>query len=637
MTLRKDTVAQRQLANQGASHRATPKPPQVFRPQPVPKCLQMKANTNGQARAVVNNRPNVKPAALHVQPMASRVLSRNDAANRQPAIKPASVQLQTTPRVLQTKVSRNPVITPSRTNVKITSPHVQPSVSRSHSIRPQSQVTPRVVQRHPVKPVAPHGGARQTVQLSMSRVIQRKGRYFIEGKEVPRTTQLTDGRVWSEDRNGDFHATWPLASYCSPHDKRMVPTAQSYAELGLDPSGFDPPRCVGQRMIVVGIPYRDDAFGISLRKDAMLVRFGTGCSVRILHGPPTKFGEKVDALYIPGAPYDLPETRLVTEKQAPKSKPQEIEWGHRLALQEAWLKWADENNKPVLGICGGSRRLAQFSGGGTAHMSQKAQRFHRGNFQEPNLIKHQVIIEGESQLGRLLLSGNYRALGPDVERGLAELVHSGAVTFKHGKIILDVNSMHWAQSVFPRTATNISLSAYAHEDPDHTLEGWSRVDRPFWIGVQWHPEYAQTGMGQFRGKSKPHANIMKGLGQAATEDYAIRVLQSAIRTALAQRELRSRIPQVEEEPTVTTTTSSPSLGSPLRSLSLLSPVPRRSLRRVESEGSDDEYVTPLRPPSAVRVIDWPPPQRRIVNEAPITARQLEVIYGTGQGIWEFNG
>ena len=568
----------------------------------------MKASPNGQTRAVTNNRPNVQPPAPHTPPLTPKVLQRNVAGNRQAAIRPAGVQSKAAPpKIVQAKVSRNPP--------------------------PMSQMTPRIVQRHPAKPTMRQAGAGRSVQLSMSRVIQRKGKYFVDGKQVSPKPLLTDGRVWSEDKEGDFHAIWPMAPYVSWHDKRRVPTAQSYSDLGLDPSRFGPPRCVGERMIVVGIPYRDDAFGISLRKDAMLVRFGTGCSVRILHGPPAKFGEQVDALYIPGAPYDLPNTKLVTDKQVPKSKPQEEEWQHRLALQEAWLRWADENNKPVLGVCGGSRRQAQFSGGATSHLSKRAQRMHRGNFNEPNVIAHQVIIKGDSQLGKLLLSGNYRALGPEVQQGLLELVHSGAITHKGGNIILDVNSMHWAQSVFPQSASNIALSAYAHGDPDHTLEGWSRLDRPFWIGVQWHPEYAQTGMGDFHhGKSKPHANIMKGLGQAATEDYAVRIIQSVIRTALARREFHER-QRVEESSSVTTTSSLPSV-------SLRPPLSSPSMSR-----SDEEYVPPLRPPSSISIVGRSPspidvvdmPHPRIVNRAPISRRQLETIYGPGMGIWEYDG
>jgi GMP synthase-like glutamine amidotransferase len=208
-------------------------------------------------------------------------------------------------------------------------------------------------------------------------------------------------------------------------------------------------------------------------------------------------------------------------------------------MQEAWLTWANKNNKPVLGVCGGSRRLAQFSGGATAHLTEDAQDMHRGNFNTPNVIKHEVFVAADSQLGKLLATGNYRALPKEVQLGVEALVKSKAIrrTVIQDKLyfVLDVNSMHWAQSIFPSSAAHIELSAHA---PDKTLEGWSRRDRSFCMGVQWHPEYAQTGEGHFgQGRAKPHANIMRGLGQAAEEDYAVRVIQSAVRAFIERQEV----------------------------------------------------------------------------------------------------
>lgn len=513
-------IVQPRIAQAAKPQTKQPVAPPVYRPQPQPKVLQTRVNLNAPPPSITINRSNAKLPAHHAQPVPPKVLQGKGVGNRQVAIKPAGHKPQI--------------------SMKVANPAQAAQASTfSPSIRRQPQHVSRVAQMHPAKTFAPKAVAGQSVQPFKSRVIQRKGKYFIEGKEVKAQTPLTDGRVWSEDKQGDFHAVWPLAPYVGPHEKRNVPTVNLYKELGLSRQfGLEPARCVGSKQIVIGIPYRDDAFGASLKKDAMLVRFGTGCSVRILYRAPMVWDDEIDALYIPGAPFDLPGTKLLTDEQAPKSLSQKQEWEKRLAIQEAWVKWADEHNKPVLGICGGSRRLAQFSGGSTEHLTPQAQRMHRGNYQEPNVIKHEIIIKGDSQLGKLILTGNYRALPEDVQRGLKQMVESGAIKYDKGNLILNVNSMHWAQSTFPESAHHINLSAHA---PDKTLEGWERRDRPFWMGVQWHPEYAQTGVGDFSRSFQPHANIMRGLGQAATEDAAIRILQTAIRAALARQEMQRRL------------------------------------------------------------------------------------------------
>jgi hypothetical protein len=163
--------------------------------------------------------------------------------------------------------------------------------------------------------------------------------------------------------------------------------------------------------------------------------------------------------------------------------------------------------------------LAQTVGGDTRYLPDESRVAHNQFFGEPWRVAHTVRIDRSKLLGSVVEGGHYLDRRPEL-RGQTNL--------------LSVNSMHWAQSHFDHDISpNVEITSTA---ADHVVEGWELTNHPFFVGVQFHPEFAQIPEGQFAsGENVGHARIMNALGQAAHETVAATILQAAIRTAQTQR------------------------------------------------------------------------------------------------------
>jgi hypothetical protein len=123
-------------------------------------------------------------------------------------------------------------------------------------------------------------------------------------------------------------------------------------------------------------------------------------------------------------------------------------------------------------------------------------------------------------LHRIVATGHYRLISRSEVRKEIERAQQEALT-------IDVNSVHWASSHFP-PGSPVHISA--RSPTDAIVEGFEDPRYHFHVGVQWHPEYAQYGEGDFEGRAKPHQRVMASLGQAALEGRAANIIGRAIRT-----------------------------------------------------------------------------------------------------------
>lgn len=117
------------------------------------------------------------------------------------------------------------------------------------------------------------------------------------------------------------------------------------------------------------------------------------------------------------------------------------------------MKWAMENDIPVLGVCRGMQ-LINVALGGTLHQDVV---HHMGIVHRQTdgmLYWHDVIFEGDSMLRRLVGSERY-----------------------------PVNSFH--HQAVDRLADGLVATAY---NPDGLIESYERPDSRFLMAVQWHPE-----------------------------------------------------------------------------------------------------------------------------------------------------
>lgn len=121
------------------------------------------------------------------------------------------------------------------------------------------------------------------------------------------------------------------------------------------------------------------------------------------------------------------------------------------------LRWALEDGKPILGVCRGIQAL-NVAAGGTLVQDLSAQR--------PDAIRHQYYPEKPRE---------YLAHTIETVRGarLAGILGPSAT----------VNSFH--HQAVEQVAPTLRAAAFA---PDGVIEAIEHPDRPFVVGVQWHPE-----------------------------------------------------------------------------------------------------------------------------------------------------
>jgi putative glutamine amidotransferase len=122
-------------------------------------------------------------------------------------------------------------------------------------------------------------------------------------------------------------------------------------------------------------------------------------------------------------------------------------------LEALLIRHAQEAGIPVLGICRGAQLMALAEGGSLAH------NLHTLYTERPQLYTalpcREVHVEAGSRLDRVLSCPS-----------------------------LLVNSLHFHAVDRPGTM----MRAVARER-DGVIQAIEHTERPFWIGVQWHPEY----------------------------------------------------------------------------------------------------------------------------------------------------
>ncbi len=162
---------------------------------------------------------------------------------------------------------------------------------------------------------------------------------------------------------------------------------------------------------------------------------------------------RVDGLLITGSGSDL-SPELYGEKQHYPFKRMSEE---RASLELGLAKLAYKNEVPTLGICGGMQSIT-VALGGTLFQDINSQMTTTIPHQPPwsaTRAAHAIHIVPQSLLYRIV-----------------------------GKVKIRVNSSHH-QSVkdVPRSLTTTAVS------PDGVIEAIEATDKPFLLGVQWHPEF----------------------------------------------------------------------------------------------------------------------------------------------------
>jgi putative glutamine amidotransferase len=147
----------------------------------------------------------------------------------------------------------------------------------------------------------------------------------------------------------------------------------------------------------------------------------------------------------------------------------------------ALIRWALADGKALLGVCRGIQALNVACGGSLyQHVAE----------QHPQAIKH-----------------DYFPTAPDYSRDY--LAHPVQVRpdSRLGSLLgaeqVSVNSMH--HQGIKRLAPGLAATAFA---PDGLIEGIEAPDRPFVIGVQWHPEELTESL-------PPMRRLFRGFVEAA--------------------------------------------------------------------------------------------------------------------------
>jgi gamma-glutamyl-gamma-aminobutyrate hydrolase PuuD len=324
---------------------------------------------------------------------------------------------------------------------------------------------------------------------------------------------------------------------------------------------------IGRRRISVGIPFRADGRGKAILKDIELVSQGSGYRAVILITADQKRSLSklvpdrgtaaaieansiviglansltmlgIDGLYISGGPHDHPETTGAGRPRETGSRAAEADERHE--VETALLRQAQATNIPVLGVCGGSWRLAHTKGAKIVRLDKEKAAVHAGPMTETHKHRHDVVVERGTMLHGIIGRGNYRTW----EKPEADSMTNLGVA---------VNSVHWATSVFggPGGAASSGSSSSSSSSGggmrvsarDSTeVEAFEDPSQHFSVGIQWHPEYAQLGLegehGQASGGGE-HRNIMAAFGDAARDSHAARMLQSNIRGMLARKRVKA--------------------------------------------------------------------------------------------------
>ena len=174
------------------------------------------------------------------------------------------------------------------------------------------------------------------------------------------------------------------------------------------------------------------------------------------HGDPNEWADRIDALLIPGGDDFLPASpypESVSFTPTPQAQ---------LRFDRALLTASLEHNRPVLGICYGAQLLALHHSGALHHHIPS---------DLPDATDHQ-LPEGQGR----------HPVQIEPESLLKSIVETGTTS---------VNSLHQQAIADPGRGMKVSARA-----PDGVVEAIEALDRPFVLGVQWHPERLSGAGGQ---------------------------------------------------------------------------------------------------------------------------------------------
>jgi putative glutamine amidotransferase len=143
----------------------------------------------------------------------------------------------------------------------------------------------------------------------------------------------------------------------------------------------------------------------------------------------------------------------------------------RDALELSLLAYAETRDMPVLGICRGAQ-LMNVAAGGTLMRDLDTLYDERPQLYTV-LPRREVLVSADSRLRDVV-----------------------------GRSHMLVNSLHMHAVKEP--GKNIRVVA---REPSGVPQAIEHMERPFWLGVQWHPEYLP--------QQQPHQNIFRALGDAA--------------------------------------------------------------------------------------------------------------------------
>lgn len=169
---------------------------------------------------------------------------------------------------------------------------------------------------------------------------------------------------------------------------------------------------------------------------------------------------KIDGLIIPGGDEDINPAFYGQEIISDKVKVNDTRANFEFAL----TKKALEMNMPLLGICNGMQMINVVQGGTLIqHL--------------PDVIKSDI---------------NHEQPKPkDVPTHLIKLVENTILANLSESSEVMVNSTH--HQAIDRLGQDLIVSAYAH---DGVIEAIESIKHKFAVGVEWHPEYANSKLDQ---------------------------------------------------------------------------------------------------------------------------------------------
>ena len=162
----------------------------------------------------------------------------------------------------------------------------------------------------------------------------------------------------------------------------------------------------------------------------------------------------------------------------------------RALLQEAWAR-----RLPTLGVCCGMQLMNVVLGGS----------LHQDLAERPGTAVHEQPLSRRQPHHPLRVDPTARGLvGAAAQAGPTGT--SSAASGGGGAAVTSANSTH--HQIVDRVAPPLRPVAWS---PDGVVEAIECPDRPFWLGVQWHPEALGPG---------PHWQIYAGLVEAAQRQAA---------------------------------------------------------------------------------------------------------------------